>query len=93
MADHQNMLPECVEAITTIKGALVSIHEDVVEVKDGQKCMDRKLFGDGTAENPGLIGRIDRLEQSAQRAKWWSSAAILTALGAAGNAFADWMKR
>jgi hypothetical protein len=62
------------ERIAVVENTLVSVARQVDEM---HKVL---CVGNGT---PGLLTRVDRLEQSAERSKWWTRAAggaALTAL-------------
>jgi hypothetical protein len=70
---------------------MARLDERLEQVQSAQTTLTHLLTGNGTPEK-GVLMRVDRLEQSAQRREAWSKTAITTAAGAAIAAIGAWFK-
>jgi len=62
---------------------------DRIEQKVNQ--IEARLEGDGSDGHPGLIVRVDRMEQTHRMVKWLTGTAVAAAIASVGAAVKGWL--
>lgn len=70
----------------------MSDHDLLQEIRERLARIEAFLVGDPGSDRPGLIGRVDRLEQAEERRKWAVRAAVGSAITAVMGAVSSWLR-
>ncbi len=80
---------ECMRTFGAIEATLKDNKESVDRVEACVKEIKKVLLGNG---EPGIVGRIDRLEQRAAYSKWIVGLIATPVVGLVGKAAYDYLK-